>query len=194
MKTLNLKHETRNSNIMGQSLVETLFMIPVFVITVSFILWFAQVLITKQQLVTAARYGTDLILYTKLNESEIQGEIKNYLCDRNIEGRKLNADSLPDENIRVRIRDFQLPEFSNPYDVLDPGKLSLLASASSRLYSPENDTSWVEIDYKFRFPRVLSAWSGFFGSSPFPEELTVSGRSEVLAGTGCMSSIHARHR
>lgn len=178
----------------GQSLVELVLIIPVFVLIISVIFFFARALITKQQLLTAARYGTDLILYTKLNEKQIQQEVRNYLSDKNIEGRTLNANKLGDESIAVRIEGFMLPEFSGPYDLLNTGKLKELLNAGDMLLFPEKHTSWIEINYEFQTPRVISVLTKVIPGKPFPDHLTVSGRSEVLAGTGCSSVIHKRNR
>ncbi|MFH1367821.1 MAG: TadE family protein [Elusimicrobiota bacterium] len=172
--------------------MEIVLVIPLFILIISFTLWFARVLITKQQLVTAARYGTDMILYTTLNEKQIKKEIRNYLSDTNIEGRKLDPAGLPDENIAVKIEGFVLPDFSSPYDLLDPGKLGRLLDAGNLLAFPERHTSWVEIHYEFRTPRVVSNFSRYFSGGFLPESITISGRSEVLAGTGCGNGIHGR--
>ena len=95
----------------AQALLETLLIIPVLMVLLVGLFWFSRVLITKQQLIMAARYGTDLIANTNLSEQQIKKEIRNYLSDKNIEGRKLDPSKLGDENIVVKIKGFDIPEF-----------------------------------------------------------------------------------
>jgi len=166
-------------------MVETIFLIPLIIFLLSAGFWFARILLTRQQLATAARYGTDMILYTRLNPSQIRREIRNYLCDKDIEGRRLDASCLPDENIHVRIEDFSLPDFTGIRDFLAPEKFNAVLRAAQQLVSPETNTSFVQIRYEVKTPGILAEWM---------KSVTVSGTSEVLAGTGCRSGIHKRNK
>jgi hypothetical protein len=157
--------------------------------------FFSRVLITRQQLVMAARYGTDMILYTKLSESQIKQEIRNYLSDPNLRGRKLDPAVLTDQNIVVVMRDteFVVPSFSL-YD--SAMHLPQLVRNIYRMFDgisrPYDKTSYVEIYYPFDFPGIFSVWGTYLPMTNLPTSITVSGRSEVLAGTGCKGSNH-RH-
>jgi hypothetical protein len=166
-------------------MVETIFLIPLIIFLVSAAFWFARILLTRQQLATAARYGTDMILYTRLNENQIRREIRNYLCDWNIEGRRLDALGLPDENINIRIEDFSLPDFTGIKDFLNPEKFNKVLNAAQELVSPEKHTSLVQIRYEVKSPGILASWK---------KSVTVIGAAEVLAGTGCRNGIHKRNK
>lgn len=156
----------------GQSLVENILFLPILCIMISLIVWFSRLLITRQQLLTAARYGTDMIVFTKMDEGEIRQEIKNYLSDKNIEGRRLNPEKLPDDKIKVDI--YRYPK-------------TTVINASA----PVNFTaSSVEVYYEFGMPTLFSAWSNYISGSQLPEKIYMSGRSEVLAGTGCKGDSH----
>ena len=74
----------------AQALIEVVLILPMLCILMSMITWFTRLVLTRQMLLTAARYGTDMIYYTEMTEEEIRQEIKNYLTDKKIEGRRLN--------------------------------------------------------------------------------------------------------
>lgn len=157
----------------GQALVENILLLPILCIMISMIVWFSRLVITRQQILTAARYGTDMIVYTKMDESEIRQEIKNYLTDQNIEGRRLNPAKLPDDKIKIDI--YRYPK-------------TTVINASA----PVNfTTSSVEIYYEFGVPTIFKAWSSYISNAgELPEKIYMSGRSEVLAGTGCKGDNH----
>lgn len=157
----------------GQALVESVLIIPVIVILISGIFFFARVLLTKQQLVVAARYGTDMISYTKMGESDIQEELTEYLCGKDVKGRRLAPDRL-----RFTIHKDIFPVI----DTID--KLDQLRKIKNLFCQPLDHTSYVEIYYEFRVPMLLSAWERFIPGKPLPDTLTIGARSEVLAGTG----------
>ena len=179
------------SNNKAQALLETLLIIPVFMVLLVGLFWFSRVLLTKQQLIIAARYGTDLIASTTLSEQQIKNEIRNYLSDKNIEGRKLDPNKLGDENIVVKINNFALPEFDGFEDIINPVKMGQLLNSYTRLIkmpaSYSSELSSVEIFYEFSVPKIFSPGIGF------AKTITLTGRSEVLAGTGCASNNHKRN-
>ena len=96
----------------GQSLVEAVFLAPILMMIIIAIGWFSRVLVTRQQLLMAARYGTDMIAYTNLNGNLIRRELQDYLSHRLNAGRKLDPSKLPDENIMITIEDFTVPDFT----------------------------------------------------------------------------------
>lgn len=165
----------------GQALVESIFLIPLIGLIVISIAWFSRVLITRQQLVLAARYGTDLIANTSLNESQIRREIRNFLSHHMLKSRKLDARKLPDENIVVTIKDFPPVDISLLSVIKNPGRLGQMIA---QMADPLSATSSVEIRYAYAVPPFVRAVAR--------RSLYVSARSEVLSGSGCQSSIHAR--
>ena len=74
----------------GQALIEAALTAPLIIFFLFTIIWFGRVVLTWQQLVGAARYGTDLIAYTPYSEEEISRDIRNYLCHGNNIGRTLD--------------------------------------------------------------------------------------------------------
>jgi len=152
----------------GQALVENILIIPILVVIIVMLFWFAEIMLTKQQLVMAARYGTDLIAYSNLNKDQIKNEIQDYLCGPNVEGRRLDPARLIDEDIDVNRK------------ALDPlGGLQYGGSDFDR-YS-----SHVQLYYKFDTPKLFSAWDSYIGGGNIIKKLRIGARSEVLAGTGC---------
>lgn len=156
----------------GQSLVENILLLPILCIMILMIVWFSRLVITRQQLLTAARYGTDMIVHTKMDEDEIRREIKNYLTDKNIEGRLLNPAKLADDRIKIGIYRYPKTTVINAYEPVD-------FTASS-----------AEVYYEFGVPTIFSAWANYISGGNLPDKIYVSGRSEVLAGTGCKGDNH----
>jgi hypothetical protein len=161
-------------------MIEGVFLLPIIVMIVIAIAWFSRVLITRQQLLIAARYGTDLISSTTLNEQEIRREVKTFLTHHWIKGRRLDPEKLTDERIRVVIKDFPVISISCKDMILKPAILAKLVDQTLR---PLQNTSYVELAYDFDVPFPFKAAS---------KTLRVSARSEVLSGTGCKSRIHRR--
>lgn len=182
---------TKFSNNKAQALLETLLIIPVFMVLLIGLFWFSRVLITKQQLTMAARYGTDLIASTNLSQSQIKKEVRNYLSDRNVEGRKLDPNKLGDENIVVKINSFNVPAFDGFEDVINPVKMGQLLENYIRLLkmpvSYSSELSSVELSYEFGVPKIFSPGIGF------AKTIKLKARSEVLAGTGCAGQNHKRN-
>jgi hypothetical protein len=165
----------------AQALVESVFLIPLIGLIVISISWFSRVLITRQQLLIAARYGTDLIVNTNLNEGQIRQEIRNFLTHRLNQSRTLDAQNMPDENIAVRINDFPYVHFDLETAIMKPQNLFRTLSLMT---DPLSATSSVDIKYEYDVPPIIRAVSR--------QHLFVSARSEVLSGTGCPARIHAR--
>ena len=165
-------------NARGQALIESILILPVLVVVISAVFWFARVVIARQQLLMAARYGTDMIAYTRLDEEQIKEEITNYLCDRDIEGRKLDPVKL---NINIVKKEFPEIDLDIKEVLYRPDKLGRMLYG---ILNPLEDTSYVEVGYEFDIPGIFSAWSPYIGGEGFAGNMQISARSEVLAGTG----------
>ena len=68
----------------GSALLETMIFMPVFLTLVFSILWHAKILIIRQKLVIASRYGTDLIIKGSKNMNGIRNEIEKFLKMKNL--------------------------------------------------------------------------------------------------------------
>ncbi|MCL2144862.1 MAG: pilus assembly protein [Endomicrobia bacterium] len=186
---------TKINNKKGQALVELALIAPLIVFFLFTIMWFGRLMLTWQQLVGAARYGTDLIAYTPYNEAEIKADIINYLCNPNNIGRTLDPDALGGDNIKIKISRFSTIDFTildfgdkdeasfdsfiksfNPMHYLDMVKTTF----DFFIESVSPDMSCVEISYKYKVPPILLAVPG----NILPESFTIKVKSEVLAGTG----------
>ncbi|MCX5781625.1 MAG: hypothetical protein NT145_02820 [Elusimicrobia bacterium] len=154
----------------GQALIENILLIPIIVVVIVMIFWFAQILLTRQQLLMGARYGSDLILYTRMNETEIRSEVIDYLCGKENEGRVLDKKILENNNIEIRIN----------RDALNPLQQIYYGGNGIEKYS-----SYVKVAYDFDTPKLFSAWSRYIGGGGIIKKLKIGARSEVLAGTGC---------
>jgi hypothetical protein len=174
----------------GQALIESVLVIPLLLIIFTAIFWFSRVVLTRQQLLTAARYGTDMIAYTDMNEDQIRREIRTYLCDPGTEGRTLDSSQLPDKNIRIVIDRYMLPEMGF-YNLSGYAKLARMLD---EIAVPLKHTSSVEIYYSIPLPRMFSLWGEYLPGAEAPRSITLSARSEVLAGTGCHNQHHRSAR
>ena len=165
----------------GQALIEIILLLPMLVIIISIIVWFSRLLLTRQQLLTAARYGTDMIMHTPMEASDIRQEIKNYLAHKapDVQGRVLNLSKLTDERIKIEINRFSR---IGPDDAITAMMLVNLMNYKM---------SYVEIYYPFKLPTIFKAFSSYIpNAGELPGEIYISARSEVIAGTGCKSNIH----
>jgi hypothetical protein len=178
---MNYTNNVTNRN-RGQALVESLLLIPAFSVAIVAVVWFSRLVITRQQLLSGARYGTDLILYTDLSENEIRQELRNYLAHKWIKGRKLDTQNLSDKNIFVKIDSFELPNFTIADYFFPLAFAQKLEKPLRALLLPLEHTSYVEINYKFKTPGIVS----MFGKP----SILISARSEVIAKTGCPGRNH----
>ncbi len=161
-------NEHKSFNNCGQALVENVLLIPIVTIVIVMLFWFGCIVLTKQQLVMAARYGTDLILYTNLTKDQIKAEIQDYLCGKDVQGRKLDASKLVLTNDNIVIN-----------------KCAKVNSFNAVQRGMDLTTSYVQIYYQFETPALFSAWNSYIGGSNIIKKLRIGARSEVLAGTGC---------
>lgn len=159
----------------GQAFTEAIFVFPVIIVLIFSVVWFARVLLTWQQLVSATRYGTDMIANTTLSGEDIKKDIKNYLTNKMIEGRRLDTDKIKD--ITVDIKDYN----GIDYNITD---LSNISNFVQGLFVPSNDLSTVSISYSYDLPKIMN----IIGM----EEFIIKTKLSVLAGSGCKNKIHKR--
>ena len=163
------------NNKKGQAFTEAVFIFPVIVVLIFSVVWFARVLLTWQQLVSATRYGTDMIANTNLSSDDIKKDIKNYLTNKMIEGRRLDVDKIKD--ITVDIKDYN----GIDYNITD---LSNISNFVQGLFIPSNELSTVSISYSYDLPKIMN----IIGM----EEFIIKTKLSVLAGSGCKNKIHKR--
>lgn len=159
----------------GQAFTEAIFVFPVIIVLIFSVVWFARVLLTWQQLVSATRYGTDMIANTTLSSEDIKKDIKNYLTNKMIEGRRLDTDKIKD--ITVDIKDYN----GIDYNITD---LSNISNFVQGLFIPSNELSTVSISYSYDLPKIMN----IIGM----EEFIIKTKLSVLAGSGCKNKIHKR--
>ena len=159
----------------GQAFTEAVFIFPIIVVLIFSVVWFARVLLTWQQLISATRYGTDMIANTNLSSDDIKKDIKNYLTNKMIEGRRLDIDKI--KEINVDIKDYQTVSFN----ITDLSKISNFVQG---LFVPTNELSTVSISYSYELPKIMNVVG--------MEEFTIKTKLSVLAGSGCKNNIHKR--
>jgi hypothetical protein len=158
----------------GQALVEAALIAPLIVFFLFTVIWFAGVMLTWQQISTAARYGTDLIAYTPFSENYIKSDIKNYLCSTDTIGRILDPDRL---EITIEINDYEAVkyDFDITSDFLNFNPVNILKSAVG-LNPIFVKKSFVEIKYRYKIPKILKVIG--------KENIEIKAYSELLTGTG----------
>jgi Flp pilus assembly protein TadG len=160
----------------GQSLVEASLIAPLIVFFLFTIIWFACVMLTWQQISTAARYGTDLIAYTSFNVAYIKNDIKDYLCNTKTVGRTLDPEKL---DIKIEINDYESVKYD--FDIKDISSITTLNPVNvlntfKGLIPSLNQKSFVEITYSYKIPIILK----IIGE----KNIKIKARSEVLSGSG----------
>ena len=161
----------------GQALVEAALTAPLIVFFLFTVIWFAGIMLTWQQITGAAKYGTDLIAYTDFSQQSIENNIRNYLCDRNTIGRKLNPDRNV-LNIRVDINDQPRMDYRiSIFNTESYNPLNVLEQIGGIAMPFIENSSSVVITYEYRMPAV-------FRSLSRRETLKITARSEVLTGFG----------
>ena len=164
-----------SKNNKGQAFTEAIFLFPIIIVLIFSVVWFARVLLTWQQLISATRYGTDMIANTTLSGEDIKKDIKNYLTNKMIEGRRLDTDKIKD--ITVDIKGYN----GIDYNITD---LSNISNFVQGLFVPSNDLSTVSISYSYDLPKIMN----IIGM----EEFIIKTKLSVLAGSGCKNKIHKR--
>ncbi|MDD2523766.1 MAG: TadE family protein [Endomicrobiia bacterium] len=163
----------------GNAFVEALFILPMMVLMFVSVIWFARVLLTWQQLISATRYGTDMIATTTLNAYDIKKDIENYLTHRMIDGRRLDAEKI--KEINVDINDYPKIDIN----VRDLTKIfNDINGLIKGLLIPNADVSSVKITYCYDLPNIMH----FVGL----KEINITAKSSVLSGSGCKNNIHNR--
>lgn len=163
----------------GQALTELALMAPVLILFIISVIWFARVLLTWQQLISASRYGTDMIANTTLSAQEIKQDIKNYLTHHWIEGRTLDKNQI--KEIKVDIKDY--PKLSLSVTEL-PNSLANIGEIIKGFVLPSKDLSSISITYEYDIPKLISLTTG--------KKLDLIVKSDVLSGTGCQGNLHNR--
>ncbi|MDR1196268.1 MAG: pilus assembly protein [Endomicrobium sp.] len=165
----------------GQALVEAALTAPLIIFFLFTIIWFGRIMLTWQQIVSAARYGTDLIAYTPYSKEEIKRDIVNYLCHGNNIGRILSRDHL---DVKVEINDLNRPiDFSLSLDnigAFNPANIYDMIKNSNPI---EPTMSYVEIKYKYKVPPILKFYR---------EEIYIKTRLEVLSDSGSVGRNRRR--
>jgi len=153
----------------GQALIEIILLLPLLVIMMSVITWYTRLLLTRQMLLTAARYGTDMLYYSpQADAGFVENWIKTYLADPGIEGRRLVKDK-----IKVKIIDNR-PGPVTPFNAMTP----------INPFNLHNEATTVEVYYEFGMPTIFTAFSSYIpNKGELPDKITISARSAVLAGT-----------
>ena len=162
-------------NTKGQAFTEAIFVFPVIIVLIFSVVWFARVLLTWQQLVSATRYGTDMIANTTLSSDDIKKDIENYLTNKMIEGRRLNIEKIKEINIDIK----KYEPIS--YNFTD---LSVISSFVQGLFIPSNELSTVSISYSYDLPKIMNVVG--------MEEFVIKTKLSVLAGSGCKNKTHKR--
>lgn len=157
----------------GQAFTEAVFIFPVIIVLIFSVVWFAKVLLTWQQLISATRYGTDMIVNTGLSCDDIKKDIKNYLTNKMIEGRRLDIEKIKD--ISVEIKEYN----GINCNITDLSKISNFVQG---LFVPANELSTVSISYSYKLPKIMNIVG--------MEEFTIKTKLSVLAGSGCKNDIH----
>lgn len=160
----------------GQAFVEAAFIFPIMVGLIFSVIWFARILLTWQQLISATRYGTDMIANTNLSATDIKKDIENYLTHKMIDGRRLDIKKIKEVN--VDIKDFQSLGLDNIFD------LNSIYNFVKGMGVPSHELSTVSITYSYDVPKILS----FIGKKEFEIKTKLS----VLAGSGCSNKKHRR--
>jgi hypothetical protein len=160
----------------GQAFVEAVFLFPIMIVLIFSVIWFAKILLTWQQLVSATRYGTDMIANTNLSKTDIKKDIENYLTHKMIEGRRLDIKRI--KEINVDIKDFQSLGLDNLFD------LNTIYNFIKGISIPAHELSTVSITYSYDVPKILN----FIGM----DEFEIKTKLSVLAGSGCGNKMHRR--
>lgn len=155
----------------GQALVEAALIAPLIIFFLFTIIWFVRIMLTWQQISTAARYGTDLIAYTPFSKKYIEDDIKNYLCNTNIIGRTLDPEKL---DIKIEINDYEPFDVEHVFNIANFNPKNFFNTLKGLTVFGEK--SVVEITYSYKIPEVLKITDR--------ESIKIKARSEVLSGTG----------
>ncbi|MDR2067068.1 MAG: pilus assembly protein [Endomicrobium sp.] len=154
----------------GQALVEAALIAPLIVVFLFSIIWFASLMLTWQQILTATKYGVDLIAYTDFDKKYIENDIKDYLCNTKTLGRILDLNRL---NVIVQINDYKPIDMDfTKSDIASFGSLNVFDCTKGLV--PKK--SFVEITYLYKIPKILKVIGR--------ENIKIISKLEVLSGAG----------
>ena len=157
----------------AQALVETVILFPIIIILLCAIIDTSRYVLTRQQLLSAARYGTDLIVYQDFGEEEVKEEVTNYLCSELTRGRILDK-----ENLDFKIEINRFPDIDTFNQEGNPLNLArILMSPFPEDYMRYN--AFVEVKYELKWLKITGKILG-------EESTDIVARSEVLKGVGCV--------
>jgi len=165
----------------AQAFTEALFILPIMVVLIFFIIWTARVLLTWQQLITATRYGTDMIVNTNLSSNDIKTDIENYLTHKNIEGRRLDINKIKEINVDIK----QYGPIDISFKNL-PNLFNNSVNIVKGIVLPTSQMSSVSITYIYELPKFLNIVG--------LKEFEIKTKLSVLAGSGCKNDIHKRKK
>ncbi|MCL2485924.1 MAG: pilus assembly protein [Endomicrobia bacterium] len=158
----------------GQALVEAALIAPLIIFFLFTVIWFARVMLTWQQITGAARYGTDLIVYTPYSEDFIKKDVRNYLCHGNNIGRTLDRDPKV-LDIKVKANDAAATDYTlNIGNISKFNPLNIAKNIKDLVPFVGAVPSYVEITYEYKIPRILRITGN--------DHITIKARSEVLSG------------
>ncbi|MDR3195284.1 MAG: pilus assembly protein [Endomicrobium sp.] len=165
----------------GQALVEAALVAPLIILFLFAILWFARIMLTWQQISTAARYGADLLVYTHFSVKYIEGDMKDYLCAANTIGRTIDPKKL---TIRIEANDYKPIKYD--FDITNSSSFAILNPANLfdalKAFAPGlSKKSFVEITYAYNIPNILK----IIGT----DSIKITARASVLSGTGSVGAL-----
>jgi hypothetical protein len=165
----------------GQALVEAALITPLIIVFLFVIAWFARVMLTWQQISTAARYGTDLIAYTPFSQKYIEEDIKDYLCNPNNIGRTLDRQKL---DVKVELNDYGPVKYD--INITDFKNIVSIVSNFKGLIPAFSKKSFVEIKYSYKIPSILKITG--------KDVIKIRARSEVLSGAGSQKARDGKNK
>ncbi|MDR2399497.1 MAG: pilus assembly protein [Endomicrobium sp.] len=165
----------------GQALVEAALVTPLLIIFLFGVLWFASIILTWQQLTSAARYGADMLAYTPFSVKYIEDDIRDYLCAKNTIGRIIDPKRL---SIRIEANDYIPIKFD--FDITNISRFAALNPLnmfnSLKSFAPgAAKKSFVEIKYSHKIPRILK----IIGN----DSIKITACASVLSGTGSIADL-----
>jgi hypothetical protein len=166
----------------GQALVEVALIAPLVILFLLAILWFARIMLTWQQISTAARYVADPLSYTPFSVKYIEIDIKDYLCAANTIGRTIDPRKL---NIKIEENDYKPIKYD--FDITNFSSFAVLSPYSflnvlKDFIACFNKKSSVEVTYTCNIPKILR----IIGN----DSIKITARASVLSGTGSIGTLH----
>ncbi|MDR0977432.1 MAG: pilus assembly protein [Endomicrobium sp.] len=165
----------------GQALVEAALIAPLILLFLFAVLWFAQIMLTWQQISSAARYGADLIAYTPFSARYIESDIRDYLCNTETVGRIIDPKKL---TIKIEINDYN--HIGCDFDIKTLLSFTALRSANllgilKTFIDGFSKKSFIEITYTCNIPGIFKITG--------KKDIKLTARAAVLSGTGSAGAL-----